>query len=213
VKRAVLFLRVSTEEQKTDVQRDTLERLAAARGYTVVRVFDEKMSGAATRRPEFDAMMAFARKTNVDAIFIWAIDRLGRSMIGVTNAILELDRREVDVISHSEAWLDTASPVRPLLIAVFSWVAEFERKRIIERTNAGLDRARASGVKLGRPRAHVPMSIAIELQRQGQSIRQIADALHLHSSSVQRALERFKNGTDKSGPKVPRIVPTPPPHR
>jgi DNA invertase Pin-like site-specific DNA recombinase len=192
-KRAALYLRVSTDEQTTENQRRDLMAHAEGREYKVVRIFDEKVSGASHRRPEFDALMSFAQKRHVDAIFIWAIDRLGRSMAGITATVVELDRRGVDVISLKELWLDTAGPVRSLLIAIFSWVAEWERKRIIERTNAGLARARAAGIKLGRPRARVP-PLAIELFKQGRSIRQIAEAVKAHPSSVQRALERFKNG-------------------
>jgi DNA invertase Pin-like site-specific DNA recombinase len=199
MKKAALYLRVSTEDQHTENQRPELERMATARGYEIVHVFEEKVSGASERRPEFDAMMKAARRPKVDAVFIWAIDRLGRSMLGITGTVLELDRRNVELISYQETWLDTASPVRSLLIAIFSWLAEWERARIIERTNAGLDRARARGVKLGRPFRAVPMAVVSTLRKQGKSLRAIAKRVGVPLATVHRALARSKNAPP-SGP-------------
>jgi DNA invertase Pin-like site-specific DNA recombinase len=74
-------------------------------------------------------------------------------MVGNLADVLELDRIGVTVVSVRESWLDTGGPVRSLLIAIFSWVAEQERARLIERTKAGLAAARRKGKRLGRPRA------------------------------------------------------------
>ena len=75
-----------------------------------------------------------ARRAGFDALIVWAIDRFGRSMVGNLTDVLELDRLGVQVVSVRESWLDTGSPVRNLLIAIFSWVAEQERTRLVERT-------------------------------------------------------------------------------
>jgi putative DNA-invertase from lambdoid prophage Rac len=72
---------------------------------------------------------------------LWALDRFHRSMLGSVQDVLELDRLGVPILSVREAWLDTSGPVRSLLIAIFGWVAEQERARLIERTKAGLERA------------------------------------------------------------------------
>ena len=74
-------------------------------------------------------------------------------MTGAINTVLELDRLDVPVLSVREGWLDTSGPVRPLLVAIFGWVAEQERTRLIERTKAGVERARRQGKRLGRPPA------------------------------------------------------------
>ena len=73
-------------------------------------------------------------------------------MTRAINTVLELDRLGVPVLSVREGWLDTSGPVRPLLVAIFGWVAEQERTRPIERVHADLDRARRQGKALGRPR-------------------------------------------------------------
>lgn len=81
--------------------------------------------------------------SRVHAVAVWALDRLHRSMTGAITSVLELDRLGVPVHWVREGWLDLSGPVRPLLVAIFGWVAEQERTRLIERTKAGLARARA----------------------------------------------------------------------
>ncbi len=154
VERAALYLRVSTEEQSTANQLPELEQLAAQRRLRVVAVYEEQAS-AARKRPQFEQMMADAHRGRFDVLLVWALDRLGRSTLGNMSAVLELERRGVRLVSVREPWLDTGGPVRDLLLAIFSWVAEQERARLIERTHAGLERARRRGVKLGRPAARV----------------------------------------------------------
>jgi DNA invertase Pin-like site-specific DNA recombinase len=128
---------VSTDRQETECQRPEVEQLARARGFEIVKVYEEKMS-AAKVRPEYARMMKDARRGAFDVIVVWAIDRFGRSMIGNVSDVLELDRVGVQVVSVRESWLDTGSPVRTLLLAIFSWLAGQERVRIGERTRAGM---------------------------------------------------------------------------
>jgi putative DNA-invertase from lambdoid prophage Rac len=116
-------------------------------------VIYEEVESAAKARPVFDRMLADARAGRVRAIIVWPLDRHHRSMVGSIQAVLECDRIGVPVISVREPWLDTSGPVRPLLVAIFGWVAEQERARLIERTKAGLERARRQGKRIGRPRA------------------------------------------------------------
>jgi DNA invertase Pin-like site-specific DNA recombinase len=97
-------------------------------------------------------MLADVRVGRIQAVAVWALDRLHRSMTGAINTVLELDRLGVPVLSVREGWLDTSGPVRPLLVAIFGWVAEQERTRLIERTKAGIERARREGKVLGRPK-------------------------------------------------------------
>ena len=82
---------------------------------------------------------------------MWSLDRFGRSMAGNVNDALALDAAGVKLISVREPWLDTGGPVRDLLLAIFSWVAEQELRRLVERTRAGIERARAKGTKSGKP--------------------------------------------------------------
>jgi DNA invertase Pin-like site-specific DNA recombinase len=189
--RAALYLRVSTEGQATDNQRPELEQLARARGMRVVRVFEECASAVASRA-QFGAMMAGAHAGQFDALLVWALDRFGRSMVGNMAAVLELDRLGVQVVSVREPWLDTSGPVRSLLVAIFSWVAEQERAQLVARTKAGLTRARARGIRLGRPAARVDVARALELRAGGLSLRDVARELRVPPTTVARALRRCR---------------------
>jgi putative DNA-invertase from lambdoid prophage Rac len=148
--RAAVYLRVSTDQQNTENQLEELRQLVTARGYEAV--IYEEVESAAKARPVLDGMLGDVRAGRVRAVAVWALDRLHRSMIAAVQTVLELDRLGVPVISVREPWLDTSGPVRPLLVAIFGWVAEQERTRLIERTKAGIERARRQGVRLGRPR-------------------------------------------------------------
>ena len=154
--RAALYLRVSKADgsQTVENQRPEVEQLVRARGFEVVHAYEEQAS-AAKHRPKYEAMLKDARRGRFQVLVVWALDRFGRSMVGNLQDVLELDRLGVQVVSVREAWLDTGSPVRTLLIAIFSWVAEQERARLIERTKAGVAAARRRGARLGRPRARV----------------------------------------------------------
>ncbi|MBK9516186.1 MAG: recombinase family protein [Anaeromyxobacter sp.] len=182
---AALYVRVSTADQTAENQLEELQRLAAARGYIAV-IYSETES-AAKRRPVFEAMIADVKAGRVSAILVWALDRLHRSMTGALTTILECDRLGVPVISLRESWLDTTGPVRPLLIAIFGWVAEQERSRLIERTKAGLERARRQGKTLGRPR-HSPVMLyaAAEKVAAGMAVAEAARCSGVKRSTLRR---------------------------
>jgi DNA invertase Pin-like site-specific DNA recombinase len=187
IPRAALYLRVSTDRQSTDNQKPEVEQLARARGYTVAHVYEEQQS-AAKHRPEYTRMMKDAKRGKFCVLVIWALDRFGRSMTGNLTDVLELDRIGVTVVSVRETWLDTGSPVRSLLIAIFSWVAEQERARLVERTKAGLEAARRRGARIGRPRRRVDVERARELQAAGKTLRQAAAELGVGTATLHRAL-------------------------
>jgi len=116
-------------------------------------------------------------------------------MVGSIQTVLELDRIGVPAISVREPWLDMTSPVRPLLIAIFGWVAEQERARLIERTKAGLDRARRQGKRLGRPPASaVLLHAARELVQRGMPVSEAARRKGVARSTLQRFLADATRG-------------------
>ena len=184
-----MYLRVSTDRQTVANQAVEVSRLAAARGYEPV-VYEE-VESAAKARPVLDCMLADARAGRTQAVAVWALDRLHRSMVGAIQTVLELDRLGIQVLSVREGWLDTSGPVRPLLVAIFGWVAEQERARLIERTRAGLERARREGKRLGRPCAS-PLAVAVAMAQveRGVSIRAAAKAAGVSERTVRRSLRR-----------------------
>jgi DNA invertase Pin-like site-specific DNA recombinase len=196
-KRAAMYLRVSKGEQSVENQRPELHRVARTRGLSVVAEYEEQAS-AARDRAQFNAMMRAAHEGRFDVLLIWAIDRFGRSMVGNLQAVLDLDRCGVEVVSVREPWLDTGGAVRPLLIAIFSWVAEQERAQIVARTKAGLERARRRGVRLGRPSRRVDVRRAREMEAQGASLRSIARKLKVPPTTLHRALRRAERSSARA---------------
>jgi DNA invertase Pin-like site-specific DNA recombinase len=187
--RCALYLRVSTVGQTIENQRPDLERVVATRGLRIVATYEEHAS-AVKKRPAFDAMMAAAHRGAFDVLGVWALDRFGRSMVGNVQAVLDLERSGVRVLSVREPWTDASGPVRDLLVAVFGWVAEQERARLIERTKAGLERARREGKRIGRPPRAFDLATAWRLRDEGASLRTIAMKLHVPRATLGRALCR-----------------------
>ena len=115
-------------------------------------------------------------------------------MVGKLNDVLELDRLGVQVVSVRETWLDTAGPTRGLLVAVFSWAAEQERARLIERTKAGMKRSKRHRTKSGRPVGRAPRYVDVDAVKQliasGHSQRAAARALGVPLGTLQRAVAR-----------------------
>lgn len=138
------YARISTKDQKLDLQIDALE-LAGCE-----KIFTDIASGAKSTRPGLDEALNFARKK--DVIVVWKLDRLGRSLKHLISTVNELSDREVGFESLEEK-LDTTTASGKLLFHIFGALAEFERELIRERTNAGLKAARARGRNGGRPKS------------------------------------------------------------
>lgn len=152
-KRAALYLRVSTDSQTVENQRRELEATAARHGWQVVATFaDEGISGAKGRdqRPGLDALLKAVARREVDLVAAWSVDRLGRSLQDLVGLLGDLHAKKVDLYLHQQG-LDTTTPSGRAMFGMLGVFAEFERAMIKERVNSGLARARAKGVRLGRP--------------------------------------------------------------
>ena len=155
MKRVAIYARVSKNDESQDPQNQLtpLRSYAKALGGEIIEEYIDLASGGRGDRGNFLRMMAAADKRKFDLVLIWALDRLSREGIPNTLAYMErLRRNGIALKSLQESWLDTRDEgLGQLLLAIFSWVAQQERKRIIERTKAGLQRARKQGKTLGRP--------------------------------------------------------------
>ena len=194
---AAAYIRVSTDRQTAENQLAEVRRLVLARGYEPV--IYEEVESAAKARPVLDRLMTDVRSGRVQAVAVWALDRLQRSMVGAIQMVLECDRLGVPVLSVREGWLDTSGPVRPLLIAIFGWVAEQERTRLVERTKAGLERARRQGKRLGRPRASaILLHAARDLVAGGVAVAEAARQKGVARSTLQKFLREHRVGQSPS---------------
>lgn len=178
------YARVSTEEQRPDLQYDAL-KLAGCE-----EIFIDHASGAHTSRPALD--QALLKLKPGDTLVTWKLDRLGRSLSHLIDIVTSLERQSVTFQSLSEA-IDTNTATGRLLFHVMGALAEFERALISERTRAGIAAARARGAVVGRPPKLSDSQIDAlynELGRQNQTIDQMAIVLCVSPSTLKRALAK-----------------------
>jgi len=193
MKRAVLYLRVSTLDQTVANQERELRQVAERAGWEIVHVYrDYGISGAEGRdkRPAFDALHKAAARREFDIVMAWSVDRLGRSLQDLVAFLSEIRAAGVDLFLHQQA-LDTTTSAGKALFQMMGVFAEFERSMIQERVRAGLRRAKEEGKRLGRPR--IPPELekrileALKARKAtSDSVRKIAARFGLDPSTVQR---------------------------
>jgi DNA invertase Pin-like site-specific DNA recombinase len=193
LKRVALYARVSTAEQSCDLQLADLRRYANERFCLFQEYIDTGVSGTQRHRPRLDALMADARKKRFDVVLVWKFDRFARSLPHLLDCCEEFRALRIDFISYTEGF-DTTTPTGQLMFYVVAAFAQFERDVMAERVRAGIAHARASGKRIGRPRAEIDGKLVLELRTSGKSLRQIAKHLNVPVSRVRRALERKDRG-------------------
>ncbi len=180
--RAAIYARVSTLDQDPENQLQEIRRYVEARGWSGTEYVDRGVSGAKDRRPALDQLMADAASRRIDVVVCWRLDRFGRNLRHLVVAIEELTAAGVAFVSIGES-IDTTSPTGRLLLGVLGSFAQFERERLRERVLAGLQRARAQGKRLGRPRSR-PATAAIP----GGSVRGAAKVWGVSKSTAARRI-------------------------
>lgn len=188
-KRAALYLRVSTDGQTVANQQIALEAVCEQRGWQAVQAYsDNGVSGAKgrTQRPGLDALLKDASRGRFDVVLVWALDRLGRSLLDLLDTLGELEASNVALVLHQQA-IDTTTPAGRMFFQVTGAFAEFERAMIRSRVRAGLERAKARGVRLGRPRTGAKVEAAIRARlATGEGIKKVAKAVGVGNGTVSR---------------------------
>ncbi len=175
------YARVSTDEQNLALQLDALHQAGCT------RVYKDVGSGSLKHRPELDACLDYLRAG--DTLVVWRLDRLGRGLKHLIEAIEQLHTREIGFRSLTEA-IDTTTNAGMLQFHIFGALAEFERQIIRERTRAGLAAARARGRLGGRPALLTPekLDAARMMRQQKRTMPQIAKALGVSRATLYRHL-------------------------
>lgn len=188
-KRVALYVRVSTDGQTTDNQRQELEVVAKRHDWDVVHTFaDRGISGAKGRdkRPAFDARCKTVARREVDLVAAWSVDRIGRSLKDLVEFFEELKAKGVGLYLHQQG-LDTSTPAGKAMFGMVGVFAEFERAMIVERVRAGLKRAKAEGRIGGRPRASEKVEARVRTGlANGVGMRRLARQVGVGTSVVQR---------------------------
>ncbi len=194
--KVALYARVSTlNGQDPEVQLVPLRAHVAQRGWEVAEEFvDVGISGSKDRRPALDRMMKAAWDGKFQAVLVWRFDRFARSTKHLITALETFRSVNVSFVSLQEQF-DLSSPIGAAMFTIIGAMGQLERDLVIERVRAGLDRARAKGVRLGRPRAAVDIGRVVSMRSEGKSIRAVARALKISPMSVGRALAELPGGT------------------
>jgi DNA invertase Pin-like site-specific DNA recombinase len=190
MRKAAVYLRVSTQDQTTANQERELREVASRMGCEIVHAYrDHGISGAKGRdkRPQFDKLCRDATKRQFDLVMAWSVDRLGRSLQDLVGFLSELHALKIDLYLHQQG-IDTTTPAGKAMFQMMGVFAEFERAMIQERVRAGLARAKEEGTKLGRPKTDGVTEKAIRdaLQRGDAGMHKIAARLGVGTGTVQR---------------------------
>ena len=189
IARVALYARVSTlNGQDPEMQLSELREYASRRGWTITSEFVvQGVSGSKESRPELNQLMADAHRRKFDAVLVWKIDRFGRSLKHLVNALADLCAYGVAFVSFRDN-LDLSTPSGRLMFQIIGAMAEFERSLIQERVKAGLRNARAKGKKFGRLRVNIDAARVSDLRREGLSWSQVCRTLNVSKGSAQRSV-------------------------
>ena len=193
-RKAVIYSRVSTNEQTVENQLRVLREVAEKRGLEVVReISDEGISGAKGRneRPGFDELIKGSVKNEWDIILVWDVSRLGRSLKHLVSFLEDIQSAHCDLYIH-QSGIDTSTASGKMMFGMLSVFSEFERSMIRERVIAGQQRAVANGVKLGR-KTNVNDGIITAVYHMRQNnvpIKRIAKDLQIGVGTVYKILDK-----------------------
>ena len=185
MKRAALYLRVSTLDQHPETQLYDVRQLAQQRGFQIEHEYTDKISGTRARRPGLDQLLADARRGRFDVVMVWAFDRLARSVKHLLEVLDELNHLNIEFISFREN-IDTGGPLGRAVVVIIGAIAELERNLIVERVRAGMRRAKLEGRHIGRPALTIDQQAVVRDRQGGMSLRQVAKTHGISRASVAR---------------------------
>lgn len=190
-RRAAIYARVSTGEQTPENQLRVLREVADRAGWTVAAEYVETASGATAKRAGLEQMLADAARRKFDTLLCWDVSRLGRSLRDLVEIFETLRALKIDLVIHQQG-IDTQTPAGIAMMQMSGVFAQFERAMIVERTKAGMARARARGAQIGRaPVGDGTVAAIRSLRSQGLSMDRIARNLKIGKGVSQRVCQAF----------------------
>ena len=185
VKKAAIYVRVSTPDQCIDNQLYQLRDLAARRGYEVVHEYMDVGSGSKARRAGLDALLADAHRRKFSIVLVAAFDRVARSVKHFLSIVDELNDLGVEFVSAREN-IDTSGAMGRMFVTLISSIAELERSIIIERIKAGMRRRRLEGLPMGRAPLAIDRSALVHDRLSGMSLTAVGKKYGVSRASVVR---------------------------
>ena len=206
MKKAAIYVRVSTPDQHVETQLYDLRKLAAQRGFEVSREYcDRGISGSKARRPGLDAMMGDARRGQFTVLLVAAFDRVARSTKNFLEIVDELHDLEIEFISAREA-IDTSTPMGKMFVTLIGSIAELEKSILVERIRAGMRRARMEGQRLGRAPLDINRSAIVSDRLSGLSLTEVAKKHRVSRATVVRLVKEKRCSSQSSIPLHPEVT-------
>lgn len=197
--KAVAYCRVSTTDQSTSIQKDDLKAYAKARGWELLKVYEDKLTGTNSNRPDLKKLMADARQRKFDIIVCWKLDRFFRSLRDIVNTLHELEQLGIQFVSFKDN-IDLTTSSGRLMVHLIAAFAEFEASLIKERVTAGVRRKISKTGSWGRKSNRDDQKIS-ELKLKGLSNRVIAKRLNISEATVRRSLKSASSPSKNRGSK------------
>jgi DNA invertase Pin-like site-specific DNA recombinase len=188
--RVVLYLRVSTTDQSLDLQRNELTDFAKARGWQIVKTYEDfGVSGTTANRPQLKELMRDARARRFDVLCVFKLDRFARSLKDLVSMLQELSDLGVQFVSLRDQ-IDMTTAAGRFMLHLLGAFGELEAALIRERVMAGLENAKRKGKTLGRPKLRNDAAIRA-LRARGMTYREIGNELNAGRGAIYRALKSF----------------------
>jgi len=195
MKKAAIYCRVSTSDQRIESQLYDLRELAAQKGYEVVCEYADHISGSKARRHGLDALLADAHRKKFSVVLVAAFDRVARSVRHFLQVIDELESLGVVFISRREQ-VDTSGMMGRLFLTLIGSIAELESDLIRERVRAGMRRAKLEGKVIGRARLDINREQVVLDRREGMSLTLVACKHSISRASVCRLMQQAKSDSN-----------------
>jgi DNA invertase Pin-like site-specific DNA recombinase len=200
MKKAALYIRVSTLDQHPETQASELRQFAAQRGFHIVEEYiDHGVSGTKVRRPALDKLLKDAHGRRFDALLVWSCDRVARSTKHFLQVLDELNEVGIQFLSQREA-IDTEGPLGRAIVVIISAIAELERSLIVERVRAGMRRAKLEGRRIGRAPLDVDRAAVVHDRIGGMSLTATAKKHSVSRASVVRLVREAQAAPQSNRP-------------
>jgi DNA invertase Pin-like site-specific DNA recombinase len=200
-KRAAIYARVSTGDQHLETQLLDLREMAKQRGYEIVHEYSDIISGAKSKRPGLDQLMADARRRRFDIVLVAAFDRIARNVRHFLDVLDELNHLGIEFVSLREN-IDTGGPLGRAMLTIIGAISALELDLIRERILAGMRRAKLEGRRIGRVPLDIDRVQVVADRRAGMSLSQVAQKYRISRASVCR-LVKESGGVKK--PSMPQL--------
>jgi DNA invertase Pin-like site-specific DNA recombinase len=184
-KRAAIYTRISTGDQHAETQLYDLREMAKQRRFEIVHEYTDTISGAKSKRPGLDQLLAGARRHRFDVVLVAAFDRVARNVRHFLEVLDELSHLNIEFVSLREN-IDTGGPLGRAMVVIVGAIAELEKSLIVERVKAGMRRAKLEGRRIGRAPLNVDRVAIVRDRLAGLSLTEVARKHRVSRATVCR---------------------------